>query len=44
MYNGYNVIFEDRVLNEGVLYVPQGSFTEYWKGDIWGLFKNIVEK
>ena len=44
MYNGYNVIFENRVLNEGVLYVPQGSFTEYWKGDIWGLFKNIVEK
>ena len=32
------------VLSIGWINLPQGSFTEYWKGDIWGLFKNIVEK
>ena len=29
--------------NKCTLYVPQGTYQDYWLADVWGDFENIVE-
>lgn len=38
-----NGSFDSSVEKEGTLYVPKGSYNNYWLADKWGDFMNIVE-
>lgn len=35
--------FESSVRDEGILYVPKGSYSNYWLADNWGDFQTIIE-
>ncbi|RHC83084.1 T9SS type A sorting domain-containing protein [Parabacteroides merdae] len=38
-----NGSFDSSVKKEGTLYVPKGSYNNYWLADKWGDFINIIE-
>lgn len=38
-----NSVFSQVDKENCTLYVPQGTYQDYWLTDVWGDFKNIVE-